>query len=692
MQERTIYLYWVGYTHKLISILRKLIYLHSTSGSGYNVILITDNNIRSYVKNIPEYFTIMCPAHQADFVRVNVICDYGGIWLDSDTIVLDALDSLFDFIENGNGFFVKDCSNIINSVFGSKPNTQIMIEWRRRMTTILDNTLGKIGWCDIGSSLLEQIYTENPNWLDGYKVFDGFDTLYPIYFSICQSEFVDKPYDNYKTIVREYQPLVILINSVYRAVESMTEQQIIEGNMPLNYFINKSLQNKGIFDTKKYDELVNDVNFIQNLRHLNMSLKNELEKCNYETVLIGNLFYDHEQLQPPFYESPLLQECKEKRIRLMNAAKMKNTMFEVGVNSGHSSFFALSTNNKLKVYGNDTAEFYNPCYRCHPEIYVPKAAEILTELFGERFTFIKGNCIKEIPKFVNNNPDIKIELVHIHGDRNTYKSDFFNIMPILTNEAIVIFDNSNLEYVENMVDELVDHGYLYRVLEFPKMDRNIKYRNEVLLYKKLENKEIFGNIYKTKLWNCGDPSIPLSGPGSSLEIANKCASLLSEFIYNNNCKSVLDLGCGDLNWISKTNFFNDSNIKYMGIDVVETLIASHSENYPNKIFLAEDITVFKEFDSVDIIIIRDVLFHLTNREILSIFDNIKHKFKYLLVTSCTNNENTDNFDKWRFTEKNLNIEPFNKSYYLERNIYEVEFRRNVYIYHHDCFYNLYSPI
>ena len=45
MGERNLYLYWVGEEYKLISILRNLIYLHSTNGAGYNIHLITDKNI-----------------------------------------------------------------------------------------------------------------------------------------------------------------------------------------------------------------------------------------------------------------------------------------------------------------------------------------------------------------------------------------------------------------------------------------------------------------------------------------------------------------------------------------------------------------------------------------------------------------------------------------------------------------------
>ena len=202
------------------------------------------------------------------------------------------------------------------------------------------------------------------------------------------------------------------------------------------------------------------------------------------------------------------------------------------------------------------------------------------------------------------------------------------------------------------------------------------------------NKLIFENIYEKQIWNNGNPNIPLSGPGSSLKTTKEISNILNNFIYNNNCNSILDLGCGDLNWISKTKFFNDDNIKYVGIDIVESLITSHSKKYLNKIFLCKDITTYNNFDSVDLIIIRDVIFHLKNEEILSIFDNIKDKFKFLVITSCLNNINTDNFNKCYYSSKNINIKPFNKSYNFQIKIYEKSENRNVYIYTHNSFYNI----
>jgi hypothetical protein len=266
--NRTVYLYWVGKENALISILRNLIYLHSTAGKGYKVVLINDKNIGDYVKEIPSYFSKLCPAHQADFVRVNVICEYGGIWLDSDTLVLDSLDSLFDCIENNNGFFIKENNTTIwNGIFGSKPNAPLMIEWKKTMMGVLDSKNGSIGWTDIGNTLLQKLYTTNVRLYDCYNILNGLDTVYPVNWDKCVSEFIDKPYDNYKNIIRERQPLIVLVNSVYKKLEGKSVKEILGAEMPLNYFINKSFDNMKLKDydfieigTSNFDTLIQTAN------------------------------------------------------------------------------------------------------------------------------------------------------------------------------------------------------------------------------------------------------------------------------------------------------------------------------------------------------------------------------------------------------------------------------------------------
>lgn len=263
MIKRNVFLFWIGKEYTLISVLRNLIYLHSTNGIGYNVILITHKNLKEYVKEIPTYFYDLCPAHQADFVRVNVICDYGGIWLDSDTLVVNSLDSLFNILDNQDGFLIKENNEILwNGIFGSKKETNFMKEWKINLRTRLDNKNGRIEWTEVGNQLLESLFYLNPVLFQNYKIFQGLDNLYPVNYDKCVVEFIDKPYKNYINIVRDFQPLVVLVNSVYKQLENKSINEILNGHMPINYFINKSLENRK-FKSAVISQIMNDLSIIR---------------------------------------------------------------------------------------------------------------------------------------------------------------------------------------------------------------------------------------------------------------------------------------------------------------------------------------------------------------------------------------------------------------------------------------------
>jgi hypothetical protein len=247
--ENNLFLYWTGPDYKLLKILRNIIYLHSTNGKGYKVNLITPENIYDYIKELPDYFYKLLPAHQADFIRIFVICDYGGIWIDSDTIILDSLDSLFDNVNNRNGFFIKENNiTICNGVFGSKSNTPLMKEIKKRILLTLENNI-KISWSDIGSKILKDLFNTQPELYENYILYDGLNNMYPVNWNNCVEEYINKSFENYKKITRDFQPLVILVNSVYKNVENMSISEIFNLNKPLNYFINKSFENmKNLID------------------------------------------------------------------------------------------------------------------------------------------------------------------------------------------------------------------------------------------------------------------------------------------------------------------------------------------------------------------------------------------------------------------------------------------------------------
>lgn len=200
------------------------------------------------------------------------------------------------------------------------------------------------------------------------------------------------------------------------------------------------------------------------------------------------------------------------------------------------------------------------------------------------------------------------------------------------------------------------------------------------------NKQIFTRIYKQKKWR--HRKCPLSGSGSTLRNTKMVRNLLDEFIKTNSLKSITDLGCGDLTWITSTNFFNEPSIDYTGVDVVDMLIEGHIARVEGKKFISIDLVDYTNMPYTNLVILRDVIFHLSIVDIQTIFNNIKGRFDYILITNCRNTENTDNFNKYQYSMRNIHIEPFNINNRFIHSIQEKFIERDVYIYRHDDFYNL----
>ena len=129
-----------------------------------------------------------------------------------------------------------------------------------------------------------------------------------------------------------------------------------------------------------------------------------------------------------------------------------------------------------------------------------------------------------------------------------------------------------------------------------------------------------------------------SGSGSHDEkIIVPYINTLLQLLTNNNIRNIVDLGCGDF-WIMRhvlgTLSQNKYNFFYTGIDVVEDLIKHNATTFrhPNVKFICRDAAADNEpLPDGDILIIRQVLQHLSNADIKKILDKAS-KFKFLFIT------------------------------------------------------------
>lgn len=70
----------------------------------------------------------------------------------------------------------------------------------------------------------------------------------------------------------------------------------------------------------------------------------------------------------------------------------------------------------------------------------------------------------------------------------------------------------------------------------------------------------------------------ISGPGSSLRATAVTRKLLRDCLCELNVSSILDLGCGDWNWLREVELINGEGepVQYQGWDADETLVANLS--------------------------------------------------------------------------------------------------------------------
>ena len=146
-----------------------------------------------------------------------------------------------------------------------------------------------------------------------------------------------------------------------------------------------------------------------------------------------------------------------------------------------------------------------------------------------------------------------------------------------------------------------------------------------------DTKARFEQIYADNLW--GD-SGSRSGIGSNLSATENLRNALPSLFERYAIKTVLDVPCGDYYWMRHVIKVNPQ-INYIGGDIVASMIAFNTEAFraDNVSFALIDLTT-DDLPDVDLLIVRDCMFHLSFDDIAKVKANIKRsKIKYLLTTT-----------------------------------------------------------
>ena len=134
------------------------------------------------------------------------------------------------------------------------------------------------------------------------------------------------------------------------------------------------------------------------------------------------------------------------------------------------------------------------------------------------------------------------------------------------------------------------------------------------------------------IYNTGGYDNVGSGPGSLLKNNLKLIDWLTDFFLEERVTNILDLGCGDMQWVPE--LVRNTSCNYTGVDCVPLLIEKNTKQFPSLKFDCADILNYSTKFSSDLILLKDVIQHFNFEKVKTIIkniDNINSTHKIIVV-------------------------------------------------------------
>jgi hypothetical protein len=540
-------------------------------------------------------------AHRADFIRAFLLARYGGLWIDSDCIAMQPLDSILERLDDYDFVAHRERSGMISNGFiGARQGSEIASALYARLCATL-RSHRPIGWISLGGEPLTDILNHtSARWRE----------------LPCEA----------------VQPVCWTNPGEFFAVREPAEHDALIQERAICYMLSNVAVQRFRAENPGADLMAENTFF----RHL---LARSLRKPDSLAVNNGPVTVQPGQ-QLPFWLDAL-------------AALVPNTILDCSADFGRwgvmvREFHEQPGNSpgewKIRMDAVDRAEaviaphrriFYNDVRTtgngsengCRWDLI------ILGEGFDQRS---KAEATAALDRALQSADYVFASAaIHTHRAGSNGSGAKWSLSEILTLRPV--------QYeVEGERAGTANGAFLFS-------------RNDPKgLSKPTLAEEVFThamNLYR----KFGDESV--SGPGSSLlhtaEIRQRVPMLLADL----GVTSFLDAACGDLNWIKHVALGVD---EYIGVDILSPVVAQNKERFSGsrRQFLNLDISR-QVPPQADLIFCRDCLVHLPYADIFRVLRNFKRsKSTYLLTTTFVNR--TENIDvttgAWR--PLNLRCPPF----------------------------------
>jgi SAM-dependent methyltransferase len=166
--------------------------------------------------------------------------------------------------------------------------------------------------------------------------------------------------------------------------------------------------------------------------------------------------------------------------------------------------------------------------------------------------------------------------------------------------------------------------------------------------------ERFSNIYASGTWISSPSQKSSSGRGSEAESTGSLVRELPVLLDNLGCRTLLDVGCGDWNWMKEMSL----PPRYIGVDIVEEVIAANRKYESEGVIFKVMNAVEEELPLADVILCREMLFHLSLDDGLAVLAKARASARWLIATTDPDIWFNSDIRTGDFRRINLQLRPF----------------------------------
>lgn len=234
-----VWLYWEGDCPAWILECRKTVFTHAE-----NVQLIDPSRFDELRNNDRDItLTNLCTAHRADFIRAFLLKNFGGIWVDSDCVVMQSLSPVIQLLDTHDFIGYKERGGYVsNNFMGAKPGSVIADAYYKCICAILRSGK-KLEWLTLGSTALTEIINQHNSLWYELQV----ELVQPICWSQPHAYFLIKDESEHEqTLNKQSYCYMLSANMVGGYMHSNAGSDLLNDKTFFNYLLKQSNQQQTI--------------------------------------------------------------------------------------------------------------------------------------------------------------------------------------------------------------------------------------------------------------------------------------------------------------------------------------------------------------------------------------------------------------------------------------------------------------